>query len=92
MSDQGWGIVFVLGIVAVLAVVAIVLVWQIFRTAQSKMQADAITARDHDYRQLASESTTAQQKIAEEQLRIADELAELRSRLTAIEKLLSEVG
>ena len=92
MSDQGWGIVFVLGIAAVLAVIVVVLVWQIFKTAQSKVQADAIAARDDGFRQLAAESTAAQQKIAEEQQRIADELSQLRSRVTAIETLLSEVG
>jgi hypothetical protein len=92
VSDSGWGIVFILGLAAVIMVVAVVVIWQVFKTAQTKVEADVIVARDDAYRQLAAQSTAAQQKIAEEQQRIAAALSDLQLRVTAIEKLLREVG
>ena len=92
MGDTGWGIVFVLGVVAAVAVVVVVAVWQSFAVARTKTAAEAELARDGAYRQLAERATAAQQGIAEDQQRIAGELTELRNRVSAIEKLLREVG
>lgn len=89
----GWGsVILVFGTVALVSCLIAIVLWQVFKTAQSRMEAEAVAARDGAYRDLAAQSTAAQQKIAEEHGRIADELSELRSRVTTIEKLLSEVG
>jgi hypothetical protein len=67
--------------------VATVVVWQIFGTWRARMS----VAREEAYRRLAEEATAAQQRIAGEQRKVAEELAELRGRVGAIEKLLREV-
>ena len=92
MSDTGWGIIFVLGVVAAIALIISIVVWQAFKTQQANATSRAAIAQDGAYRALAEEVTTATRKSAEEQERIFAELAELRGRLTAIEKLLREVG
>jgi cytoskeletal protein RodZ len=92
MSDAGWGIVFILGIVAAISLIASIWVWQVFRTQQANTASETVIAQDGAYRALAEEVTTATRKSAQEQERIAAELAEVRSRLAAIEKLLAEVG
>ena len=73
-------------------VVAIVAIWQGFKTWQTRIMANAELARDDAYRTLAERAAAAQQATAEEQRKIAAELAELRARVGAIEQLLREVG
>ena len=92
MGDTGWGIVFVLGITVAVAVVLVVVIWQVFAVARAKTVAEITAASDDAYRTLAKQATAAQQTSAEQQERIATELAALRSRVTAIEQLLREVG
>ena len=72
-------------------VVAIVAIWQAFKTWQSRIATRGLVAQDEAYRKLAEEATAAQRKIADEQRRMAEDLAEVRSRLAAIEKLLHDV-
>jgi len=75
-SDAG---IAIAGIVFV-TTVATVAIWQIFGTWRARM----IVAREDAYRKLAEEASAAQQNIA------AD-LAEVRDRVRAIERLLREV-
>jgi len=49
-------------------------------------------ARDEAYRKLAEEAVSVQQKMAEDQQRIAKDLSEMKDRIYAIEKMLSDVG
>ena len=92
MSDAGWGIVFVLVLaVAVAALIALV-VWQSFKVWQTRITTGVAAAHDESYRKLAEDATAAQRAIAEDQRTIAGDLAEVRSRVTAIETLLREVG
>jgi F0F1-type ATP synthase membrane subunit b/b' len=86
MSGTAWGLVFVV-VIAITFIVAIV-IWQAMRTHHEA------TAASHDdaYRVIAEEATAAAKQNAEAQQRIAAELADLRNRIAAIEKLLSEVG
>ena len=92
MSDANAGILFVFGIAALIAVIIVALIWQIFRTAQTKTATEATFAQEEAYRTLAEQAVAAQRTIAEEQRTIAAEMAELRTRVAAMEKLLREVG
>ena len=92
MSGQGWGIVFVLVIAALVTVFLIVAVWQGLKVEQAKAASREAVAQDEAYRKLAEQATAAQQTIAEEQRKTAEELAALRSRVAAIETMMREVG
>jgi predicted Holliday junction resolvase-like endonuclease len=88
MSDQLWGLVFVV----VVAVVLIVIIGQIMGMRGEHLTNKAEVARDEAYKTLAEQAVAAQQAALDEQQKIAGELAKVQSRLSAIEKLLSEVG
>lgn len=92
MGDTGWGIVFVLGLATLIAAIIIVATWQIFGVAKTNVAAETALARDDAYRTLAREATTAQQAIADEQHKIARDLADLRERVVSMEKMMREVG
>lgn len=92
MGDTGWGIVFILGIVAAVAAIAIVIIWQGISVERTKITAETELARDDAYRTLARDATAAQQAIADEQHKIARDLADLRERMVSVEKMMREVG
>lgn len=75
-SDAGIAIAGILFVTTV----ASIAIWQVFGTWRARMA----VSREEAYRTLAQEASTAQQKIAAE-------LAELRERVSAIERLLREV-
>lgn len=79
---------FVLGLFTLITVLIVVVVWQWFATRRAR----ASVAREEAYRKLAEQSIAAQQSTAEEQQKISENLGELRARVSAIEKLLREVG
>lgn len=85
MNSEGWGMMFVFGLLVLLTVL-IVVVWQVFATQRAKLAVD----RKEEYRKLAEWSTAAQQIIAEEQQKISKDLGDLRTWVSAIEKLLRE--
>ena len=92
MGSEGWGIVFVLGIVAAITVVIVVIAWQILGIGKASTIAEKELARDGAYRALAEEATAAQQALAEEQRKIARDVADLRERMVSVERMLKEVG
>ena len=67
-------------------------VWQAFRTWQTKMTTRLAIAQDEAYRRLAEEATAAQRQTATKLGELSDGLTDLRGRVAALEKLLSEVG
>ncbi len=90
---EGWGsVMLVVGGMVLIAILLGIVIWQIFRTAQSRMLAADHIARDEAYRRLAEQSATTQEQLVAQQQRIADDMSELRERVGAIEKLLREVG
>ncbi|MPZ50425.1 MAG: hypothetical protein GEU75_14180 [Dehalococcoidia bacterium] len=96
MNEQdvwsGWGsVVMGLGAIVTFMMVVGILVWQVFKTWQASMETRAAIARDHAYQTLAEEAATAQKQIAEQQQRIATELATMRDRVAGIEKVLQQV-
>jgi hypothetical protein len=72
-------------------VLAVVVLWQGFKTWQIQTTSRAYIARSEEYLRLAQEATAVQRKVVEHQERLIGDLAELRDRVTAIEKLLREV-
>jgi hypothetical protein len=90
---EGWGSVIVISIVLVL-VGAVVLVgaWQGMKSAQADQIARETVARDEAYRKLAEDLATSQRASADAQGRIAQSLADVGTKVNAIEKLLREVG
>lgn len=88
----GWGSVFfVLGIMAIVAMVVVILIWQIFRTKQSTIESRATIAHEEAYRRLAEEATSVQNRTAAELNQLTEGMADLRVRVTNIERLLREV-
>ncbi|MBA2518710.1 MAG: hypothetical protein H0V24_03510 [Chloroflexia bacterium] len=87
-----WGTVVmgVTGIFLILVLAAIVL-WQVFKTMQTRMTTQAAIARDQAFRELAERATAAQETIAADTARITPELTAISTRVAAIEKLLREV-
>ncbi|NLC06644.1 MAG: hypothetical protein GX755_01530, partial [Syntrophomonadaceae bacterium] len=65
--------------------------WQGFKSWQIKTATKAELSRDERYRKLAEEAIAVQQKIAEDQQRIVNDLSEMKERIKAMEKLLREV-
>jgi hypothetical protein len=74
-------------IIAAVTVVLVVILWQGMNIARTQISAEQL---DH-YRKLAEQATAAEEKAAQEQQKIAVALEDMRARLAAIEKLLSEV-
>lgn len=74
-------------IIAAVTIVIVVILWQGMNVAKTQISAEQL---DH-YRKLAEKSTEAEQKSADAQQKTAQALEDMRARLAAIEKLLSEV-
>lgn len=81
------------GFVSLLAVLVllIVVVWQAFKSYQTKTSNAGYIARDEAYRKLSEEAISLQQETVENQKKIIGELSELRKRIDGIEKTLREV-
>lgn len=89
----GWGsVIFVLTIVTIVALVASLLIWQLFRTRQTRMMTEARVVQANAYRTLAEEATAAQTRTAEEIKQLREGVNDLRTRVATIERLLAEVG
>jgi len=78
------GMGFVLIILALITILAAIIVSQVLKTTRAKMASMAQVTRDEAYRKLAEEAVSAQQKMA---LDIAD----MKERIAAIEKMLREI-
>lgn len=78
------GEVFALAIITMIFILIVILVWQGFKTWQARTLNLAEIAREEAYRKLAEEAVLVQQKMA------AD-LADVRTRITTMEKILKDV-
>jgi uncharacterized protein YxeA len=74
-------------IIIAITVIAVVILWQGMSIAKTQMTVD----QTEQFRKLAEQATSAEQKAAEEGEKIASALDDMRARLAAIEKLLSDV-
>lgn len=85
---EGWGsVVFVTGLVVAIVVIIIAVLWFV----RSINSAKAVASRDRAFQNLAEQSAAVQEQSLEEQKRVADELAGLRTRVENIERILKEV-
>lgn len=85
------GMGFVLVILTLITIVAVVVVTQLLKTSRAKAASMAAVTRDEAYRQLAGEAVSVQRQIVEAQQQIGRDLAEMKERLAAIEKMLREI-
>ena len=74
-------------IIAAVTVVVVVILWQGMSVAKTEIGGKQTTR----YEKLAEEATEASQKAAAAEEKTAEVLEDIRTRLTAIEKLLREV-
>ena len=74
-------------LIVAITVVVVVILWQGMSVAKTQISADLRL----QYEKLAEQATTSGQKSADAQEKTAAALEDIRARLTAIEKLLSEV-
>jgi len=77
----------IIAIITAITVVLVVILWQGMSVAKTQM----ITDQVYQYRKLAEQVAESEQKYAEGQQKTAEALEDMRTRLTAIEKLLREV-
>lgn len=90
---SGWGSALLVTAATVLVLVLIgIVIWQLFKTAQTRMTTEAVIAQDAQFRRLAERSAESQATIAVETARISAELQEISARITAMERMLREVG
>jgi len=89
---EGWGSVMLVvgGMVLTFGLVAM-LIWQIFRTRQATIESRATIAHEEAYRKLAEEATSLQNRTAAELGHLTEGMADVRVRVTNIERLLREV-
>lgn len=83
-NPEGW--VAVAGALGVFAVVA-VLIWSVMGVAK----ANVAVKREVEYKKLAMQATEAQQATADRLQTVVSDLAELRTKVASMEKLLREV-
>jgi hypothetical protein len=90
---EGWGSVIFVSVLAILIFSFLTIAaYQGMKTQQSKTLARETVARDEAYRRLSEQANATGQRIADEQQRIAESLADIRAKVNAIEKMLREVG
>ena len=89
----GWGsVIVIITVITIVALVISLFIWQIFRTRQTQMMSEARVAESTAYRTLAEEATAAQHRTAEELEHLRESVADLRTRVASIERMLAEVG
>jgi hypothetical protein len=90
---EGWGADLLAVTVSALALVLVgVLIWQVFKTYQTKLAVDAHTAQEAAYRTLAERGARAQEHASEQLVLLQENVAELNTRVASIERLLKDVG
>jgi len=74
-------------IIIAVTVIFVVILWQ----GMSIAKTDNTLVQTEQYRKLAEQAASAEHKAADELQKIAEALEDMRTRLAAIEKLLSDV-
>ncbi|WP_239615655.1 hypothetical protein [Cohnella mopanensis] len=85
----GMGLFFMFMLIGM--TVYIVTIQQKYKAKHLQLANSGDIAREEHYRKLAESSLHAQQQAKEGQDKVIQELAEIRGRLTAVEKLLRDV-
>ncbi|MDW5324813.1 hypothetical protein [Plantactinospora sp. KLBMP9567] len=87
MGSDAWTMLLVLGIFTLATTVVVVVIWQAFATWPAR----ATLAREREYRALAETAVATQEKTERRLEEVTGQLAEIRDRVTALERLLREV-
>jgi len=77
----------IIAIIVAVTIIFVVILWKGMSVAQTQMTVDQL----YQYRKLAEQVAEAEQKSVDAQQKTAETLEDMRSRLTAIEKLLRDV-
>jgi hypothetical protein len=83
-NPEGW--VAVAGALGFSAVIA-VLIWSVMGVAKARVA----VSRELEYKKLAQQATEAQQSTADRLQTLVSDMAELRTKVASMEKLLREV-
>jgi hypothetical protein len=86
MTEQ-WMLMAAFGATLV-TIIAVVVLWRGMEVARTSLEAD----KNVEYKKIAEASLAAQETLAAEQKSVRAVLEDIRARLTAVEKLLREVG
>ena len=86
MTEQ-WMLMAAFGATLV-TIIAVVVLWRGMEVARTSLEAD----KNVEYKKIAEASLAAQETLAAEQKGARAVLEDIRTRLTAVEKLLREVG
>ena len=93
MSEDFWReVIFGIGMGLGTIILATIVLVVIIKYGSQIWQARVTALSADQYRKLAAGATAAQERTAEVEEQIVRELAELRERVTSMEKLLREVG
>ena len=84
MTIEYAGMALAVAMAFMIAMIIIVVIWHGTKLAQTKIQVDARLDQDNAYRTMAEESALFQKQIAED-------IADMRERVAAMEKMLREV-
>ena len=89
---EGWGANLLAVSVSSLVLVLVgVFIWQVFKTYQTRLAVDAHAAQEAAYRALAERSTRAQEHATEQLALLQENVAEMKTRVASIERLLKDV-
>lgn len=77
--------------IALVIIIVSVIAWQIFRTGQVAISSDATSKRDASFAQAIADATAAQNTTSHRLAELSEEIKDLRTRVSAMEKLLQEV-
>jgi type VI protein secretion system component VasK len=80
-------VVGAIGIFAFITIVVTVTIWQLFATWRAK----AALAREDEYRNLAERSVAGQEEANRQLAELTGQLTDLRTRMTKLEHVLTEV-
>ncbi len=88
----GWGSdLLVVSVSVLLLVLAGVIIWQGFKTYQTRLMVDANAAQEAAYRSLAERTTRVQEQANEQLALVHQNVADLNTRVASIERLLKDV-
>ncbi len=88
MSIEYAGMILGAFVLTLITAVVVVVLWRGMEVARTQIAAD----KDKAYLKLAEEAVDFQRNASDEQTKIRTALDDIRERLTAVEKLLREVG
>lgn len=88
MNSRGWQeVIGAVGIFGMVIVIVTIVVWNMAATWRAR----AILSRDYEYRTLAEKATRSQDAIEQKLTEIDEHLADLRTRVQSVERVLKEI-